>query len=120
MKQEENIAFGVPVLFIQRFDSLPGQPQERLVLRQGFCVRIAKISQQAEVQVLVPICQEPDFKRLDQTRDVLRAREHSRHHHEGPRFRGNSGGKVQARQWLRRHQQRRQPVHQGDSQLTGA
>ncbi len=83
MKEEENIAFDAPVLFIQLFDALPGQIDQRLVLRQRFGGRIPKISEQAEVQVLIPICQEPDFQRLDQSRDVLRAREHSRDHHEG-------------------------------------
>ena len=36
-------------------------------------MRILKISQQAEVQVLVPIGEESDFERLDQFLDAVRA-----------------------------------------------
>jgi hypothetical protein len=71
MKEEERIAVAAPVLFIQRFDALPGQVHQRLVLRQRLCGSIPKISEQAEVQVLTPICEEPDFQRLDQSRDVF-------------------------------------------------
>ena len=108
------------VLFIQLFDALPGQIHQQLVLRLRLFGRIPKISEQAEVQVLVPICQEPDFQRFHQSRDVLRAREHSRDHHEGAKFPRNSFGEVQARQRLWPHQQRRQPVYQGYRQMTGA
>jgi hypothetical protein len=31
------------------FDSLPGQPQQRLVLRQGFLVRVSKTPSQATI-----------------------------------------------------------------------
>ena len=48
--------------------------------------RIAKIGQQAEVQVVVAIGQEPDFQRLDQVLDALRAREHGRDHDQRARF----------------------------------
>ena len=51
-----------------------GQLQQRFVLRQRFRVRVLKIGQQAEAQIVVPIGQEPDFQRLDQILDVLRAR----------------------------------------------
>ena len=55
MKEEESVAFGAPVLFIQLYDSLPGQPQQRLVLRIGFLPCVPEIRQQSEVQVLVPV-----------------------------------------------------------------
>ncbi len=71
MKEEKRVAFCIRVLFIQLFDPLPGQPQQRLVLRNRFLERIPEIRQQAEVQVVVPIGQEPDFQRLDQILDVL-------------------------------------------------
>ena len=71
MEEKERVASCAPVFFVQLFDSVPGQQQQRLVLRQRFLVRVPKIGQQAEVQVLVPVRQEPDFKRLDQILDVL-------------------------------------------------
>jgi hypothetical protein len=67
MKEEENIAFAAPVLFIQLFDALPGQIHQQLVLWQRFYGCVPKISEQTEVQVLIPICQEPDFQRFDQS-----------------------------------------------------
>jgi len=70
VEKEESIAFCAPVLFIQLFDPLPGQLQQRLVFRSRLLVRVPEISQQAEVQVLVPVCEEPDFQRLDQVLDV--------------------------------------------------
>src|SRR4030065_673957 len=40
MKKEERVALGPPLLFIQFLDPLPGQMQQRLVLRNRFLVRI--------------------------------------------------------------------------------
>ena len=105
-------SFRTPVLFIELFDSLPGQPQQRFVLRQRFFERVSKVGQQAEVQMVVPICQETDFQRIDQILDVLNAREHSRDYHQSARFRRNPFGEVHSRQRMRRRQQRGQPVHQ--------
>ena len=45
------------------------------------------------MQVLVPIGQEPDFQRLDQILDVLRAGEHRRDHDQSARFRRNPSEK---------------------------
>ena len=104
MEKEEGIAFCTPVLFIQLFDPLPGQPQQRLVLRKGFLPCVPEIRQQTEVQVLVPIRQKPNFQRLDQILDVLRAREHRRDHGQGAQFRRNSSDKVHSRQQMRRRQ----------------
>jgi hypothetical protein len=64
------------------------------------------------VQVVIPICQEPDFQGLDQVLDVAEAREHRRDHHQGARFRRNSFGEVHSRKWMRFHKQRGEPVHQ--------
>jgi hypothetical protein len=55
MKKEERVALCIPVLFIQLFDPLPGQPQQRLVLRNRFLESIPEIRQQAEVQVVIPV-----------------------------------------------------------------
>ena len=120
MKEEENVAFRTPVLFIQLFDSLPGQPQQRFVLRQRFFERVSKIGQQAEVEMVVPICQETDFQRIDQILDVLRACEHSRDYHQSTRFLRDPFGEVHSRQRMRRRQQRGQPVHHGHRQMACA
>jgi hypothetical protein len=120
VKEEERVAPFTPVLFIQPFDPLPGQPQQRLVLRNRFLARVPEIRQQAEVQVVVPICQEPDLQGLDQVLDVAGARKHRRDHHQGARFRRDSFGKVHSRQRPWRHQQGGQPVHQRHRQPAGA
>src|SRR4030042_5596461 len=119
-QKEESIAFSSPVFYIQLFDFFPYQPQQRFVLRNRFLVRVLKISQQAEVQVVVLICKEPDFKRLDQILDILSAYEHSRDHDQSTQFRRNSHGEVHSRQHTRRRQQSHQPVHQGYGQMTTA
>ena len=112
MKKEERIALCIPVLLIQFFDSLPGEQQERFVLRQYFLRRVRKIGQQPEVQVFIAICQKPDFHRLDQIFDVGSTREERWDHHQGARFLRNSFGEIHPRQRMRRHQQCSQPVHQ--------
>src|SRR5665647_2432000 len=71
MEKEEGVDFGTAVLGIQLFDPLPGKPQQRFVLSQRFLLCVSKIGQQAEEQVSIPICQEPHFKRLDQTLYIL-------------------------------------------------
>ena len=72
------------------------------------------------MQIVVPICQEPDFQRIDQILDVLSACEHSRDHHQSTRFRRDPFGEVHSRQRMRRRQQRGQPVHHGHRQLACA
>ncbi len=120
MEEEEGAAVSVPVLLVQLLDLLPREPEERLVLRKRLLARVREVRQQAEVQMLVPIRQEPDLQRLDQILDVLRARDHRRDHDERARFRGNPRGEVHSRQQVRPGEQRGQPVHQGDRQLARA
>ena len=120
VEKEERIALCVHVLLVQLFDPLPGQPQQLLVLRDRFLVRIREIRQQAEAQVVIPIRQEPDFQRLDQGLDVAGAREHRRNHHQRARFRRNAFGEVHSRQRMRYHKLRGDPVHQRDRQPAGA
>ena len=120
VEKEERGARRVPVLVVQLLDPLPGQPQQLPVLRDRFLVRIQEIRQQAEVQVVIPIRQEPDFQGLDQGLDVAGAREHRRDHHQGARFRRDPFGEVHSRQRMRLHQQRGEPVHQRDRQPAGA
>ena len=72
------------------------------------------------MQVVVPVCQEPDFQGLDQVLDVAGAREHRRDHHQGARFRWDSFGEVHSRQRPWRRQQGGQPVHQRHRQPAGA
>ncbi|MFI5293842.1 MAG: hypothetical protein ACHQ0Y_02315 [Thermodesulfovibrionales bacterium] len=120
MKKEERIASSGTVLFIQLLNSLPGKQRQRFVLRQCFICRILKICQQAEVQVLIPICEKPDFQRLYQVLDVLSAYEHGRDHGKGTRLRRDPFGVVHSRQLMRGHQQRSQPVNQIHRQLACA
>ena len=70
------------------------------------------------MQVRISISQEPDFERLDQILDVASIGEHGRNHHQCARLGSNAGGEIHSRQRVRRHQQRRQPVHQRHRQLT--
>ena len=97
-------AFGLRYFSFNSSNSLLGQPQKRFVLRQRFFDGVAEISQQTEVEVVIPICQEADFQRLDQVLDVLSAGEHRRDHDQGARFRRDSSGKVHSRQQVRRRQ----------------
>ena len=120
MKQEEAIPPRARVPGVQPLDAPARQPQERPVVRERFRRRVTKIRQQAEVQVVVPVRQEPDFQRLDQAFDALRAGQHGRNHHQSARFRRNPSGEIQSRQQVRRHQQRRPPVHQRHRQLACA
>ncbi len=120
MEKEEGIASGMTVLGIQLFDPLPGKPQQRFVLSQRFLLCVSKIGQQAEVQVSVPICQEPHFKRLDQVLYILRAYEHRRNHGQRAEFRWDPFGEVHAWQRMGCRQQRRQPIHQRNGKPTYA
>ena len=76
---------------IQLFDSRAGQLQRWLILRKSFFACVRKISQQAKVQVWVPIREEPHFQRFDQILDTLSAGEHCRDHHQRARFCRNPG-----------------------------
>ena len=120
MKKEERVALCAPVLVVQLFDPLPGQPHQLLVPGDRLLARIQEIRQQAEVQVLIPIRKEPDFQGFDQGLDAAGAREHRRDHHQGARFRRNPFGEVHSRQRIRFHEQRGDPVHKRDRQRTGA
>ena len=104
MEEEERVALRAAVGFIQPFDPLPGQPQQRLVLWHHLGVGVPEVGQQAEVQILVSIGQEANFQRLDQLLNVWSAGEHRWDHDQGARFRWNPAGKVQARQRLQDRQ----------------
>ncbi len=123
VEQEEPVAARLiavgRVFLVQRRNPLLGQLQQCCVLRKCFLVRVHKIGQQAEVQVLVAIGQKPHFQRFDQLLDAGRAGEQGRHHHQRARLRRDALGEVHAGQWLRRHQQAGEPVHQRPGQLTG-
>ena len=110
---------GRQVLCVQVVDSLPCEPQQGLVLGQRFGGRIPKIGQQAEMQMVVPIGEEPDLQRLDQAFDAFGAGEHRRDHHQRARLRRQPPRKVHSRQGARRHEQRRHPVHHPHGQLAG-
>src|SRR5437773_2248844 len=104
MEQKKGLALLITVLLIQFCDPLLSQPQQWLVFRKRFLVRVSKIRQQAKGQILVAIRQKADFKRLDQFLDALGAGEHCRDHDQSARFRGNTFGEVHSRQRMRRHQ----------------
>ena len=58
---------------------------------------IAKISQQAEVKVIVPISQESNLQRLDQIFDGLVVAEHCRNDHQRARFWRNAQRVIHSR-----------------------
>ena len=119
MKKEKNVIIRSTIFCVQRLDFRLGQPQQRLVLGERFFLRVQKISQQPEIQIVVPISQKAHFQCLDQVVDILRTGEHRRNHDQRARLRRNAGGKIHARQRMRAHQQGHQPIHQGQRQLTG-
>ena len=98
MKQKEEIAGRGPVLFVQRLYPLPGQQQQRFVPGQFFLGGIPEVGKQAKLQVIVPVCQEPDLQGLGEMPNVFRAGQHGRDHHQSRRFRRNPLGKVHSRQ----------------------
>ena len=119
MKQIEAVGPAIRIAGIQGLDAGPGQGQQGGVLRQRLSSGVAQVGQESEVQVRVPIGQEPHLQCLDQTLDVAGAGEHGRDHHQGARLRRDAVGEVHARQAAWRDQQGRQPVHQGDGELAG-
>ncbi len=119
-KDAAGAACATAVFLIQFVDPRPRQLEQRLVLGQRFQRCVAKIGQQAKVQVRIAIAEKPDFERLDQMLDVAGAGQHGRHHHQSARVWRNACGEVHPGQAMRRHQQDCQPVHQGHGQLTDA
>ena len=101
--KEKKQARSPAIFFVQRLDACLRQLQQRPILCQHFFVRIAKIGQQAEIQIAVPIRQKAHFQRLDQVVDVLGIGEHRRYDDQRPRLRGNPCGEIHAWQRLRRH-----------------
>ena len=89
MEKEKCAISSVAVFFVEFFDPAPGQLQQRFVFRQRFLRRVSKVSQQTEVQVGDPICEEPDFQGFGQILDVLSAAEHRRHYCQSAQFRRN-------------------------------
>ena len=119
MKQKEMFLTGVSVLFVERRNTVVGQPYQFIICRLHFRGSIAKVGEQCKVQIIIAIGQKPDFQRLDQFLDRVATSEHGRHHHQGPRCGGNAFGIIHARQQIRCHQQRYKPVDQGHSELAG-
>src|SRR5271154_2512264 len=83
-------------------------------------MRVSKISQEAKLQVVIPVRQKPNFKRLTQSFNTLSAGEQSRHHNQCAAVWWNSLRKIQTRQQLRRRHQGRYPVDQRDCKMTSA
>jgi len=61
MQQKKNVNSVVAVFGIQVFDAGLGQIEKRPVFRQVLLVGIEKIGEQAEVNILIAIGQEPDL-----------------------------------------------------------
>ena len=120
VKQEEDADRFTAVLQVQRFNSLHRTLQQRLILRQCFERRIAKIGEQSEVQVGIAIGEEAYFQRFRQVVHILHARKQGGHHHQRARWRRDAGGKIHPRQWMRKGQQSRQPIDQRHCQLARA
>jgi hypothetical protein len=90
-----------------------------IVLGERFLPGVAKIGQQAEVQVFIAIGQKPDFQRLDQILDVRGAGQHRRHHHQRARV-GGMPSESPSGQGMRRHQQVASQFTSATARLTGA
>ena len=56
------------------------------------------------MQVIVPVRQKPNFKRLDQILDTLSGHEHRRHYNQCTAVLRNSVGIVQTREWSGHYQ----------------
>ena len=120
MEQEERATHSAAVLPVERFDRLARHIEQSLVWRSGLDRRIRKIRQQAEMEILAVVRQKPHLQCLDQAGETLRAGQHRRNHHQCARRGRNASRKVHFRQQVRAHHHRRQPVHQGDCQVSCA
>ena len=120
MKQEEYVAALVLVLFVERFDSVPGLVQERLIveLRLGLCV--APVGQQREVEMPIAVCQVTDLERLDEIVHALRTDEHRGSGHQGAIRFGNPVGEIHAGQRPGGNEQRDEPVDDRHAELRSA
>jgi hypothetical protein len=105
------------VLAVERLDPFARETQQGLILGQRLGRGILEIGQQGEVQLLVAVREERDLERLQQGLDARCAAEHRRHHGERARARRNAQGEVHARQRVRLHEKRGQPVHHSDGEL---
>jgi hypothetical protein len=122
MEEEEDVPPRPPRAYFSLSSSIrrPCQLQQRSVGGERFLPGVAKIGQQAEVQVLIAIRQKPDLQRLDQLLDVRLAGEHGRHHHQRPR--DGPGCLRRSPSWAAAAASPagRQPVHQRHGQLADA
>ena len=112
MKQEKNIAGRAAVLFVQRLYALPGQQQERFVPGRFLLGGVTEVGKQAKPQVVVPVCQEPDFQGIGEMSDMFGARQHGRDHDQSGRFGRNPLGEVHSRQRMGRDKTCRKKVDQ--------
>ncbi|OPX83370.1 MAG: hypothetical protein A4E43_00102 [Methanosaeta sp. PtaB.Bin005] len=60
------------VPFIERLDSLAGPLQQVLILWHNLLLGIDQVGQEAEVKVVIPVCQVSDLKPLQQVIDLFR------------------------------------------------
>ena len=72
MKQKKAARCAPRILLVQRLDALAGERQQSFVVGQRLFGRVAEISQQAEVDVVVAVGEKAHFKSLDQLVHVLR------------------------------------------------
>ena len=94
MEEEETVDVPRAVSFVQQLDSVARAAQQRLVFRKRFLLRIAEIRQQAEMQVLVPICQKSHFERFKELINLFNAAQERRNHDEGAQVRRQSVREV--------------------------
>ncbi len=120
MKQKEKSLVRGWIFMVQHLDTGYRPLKQYLILGQNLLRRVAKIRQQGEVQVLIPIREMMDFQSLDQAINPGQAREHGGNHHHSPAIGRDAGRIIQAREQAGFHQQRGQPVHQRHGQLAGA
>ncbi len=81
--------------------------------------RVAKVRQQAEPQVFIPVGEIVYFQRFHQVADVAMTDEDRRNGHQGAEFGWNTLREIQSRQPVRLDQQRRQPIDESHTQMAG-
>ncbi len=59
------------VSFIECLDSLTGPLQQVLILWHNLLLGVDQIGQEAEVKVVIPVCQVSDLKTLQQVIDLF-------------------------------------------------
>ena len=119
MKQEKQVLPDGRVFAVQLFDSGPRPLQQQIVSRQGLGGCVAKICQQGEVKMLIPVGKMMNLQCLDEAIHAIQTGEHGGNGHDRAAVRRDAGGKIQSWKRVGLQQQRGEPVHHRHGQLAG-